>query len=118
MNEIPPSRPAARREPRARDELPRQGQHLVWRALDAVFVLCSSFGHVLGADCSANRREPVVRIRQVALDDPEEPLLQCGGYGTPAAFAHKDLIDRSDWSYLDCGAAEENFIRNIQKFSW
>src|SRR5688572_30517347 len=70
------------------------------------------------ARCSSLGRlqvlQPAVRVRGVALDDVEEPLLERLGDRAPATAADLDLVHRLDGGHLDGGAHEEYLVGHVQ----
>src|SRR4029077_2296881 len=62
-------------------------------------------------------RQPVEPVGFFAADNRVELLLDRLGNRSDDAFAHADLIHRTDGGDFRCGATEEDFVSNIEQFA-
>src|SRR5207248_3225155 len=62
--------------------------------------------------------EPAVAVRHVAVDDGEEPALQCLSYRSTTPRSDSDPVDRADRGHFGSGPDDEHLVGNIQSFTW
>src|SRR3954454_21284317 len=89
------------------------------KALHQAAPQSSKFLRVLNAYCLFHRyrSEPVVAVGRLALNDVVEIFLQSTRDGAGLAIANSDAVHRTDWGDLRSGAAEEDFVRNVEQLA-
>src|SRR5581483_3142827 len=64
-----------------------------------------------------HRGQPVEAVGHLAANNAVELVLDGARDRSHHAFPDADLIDRANWRYFRCRAAEENFVRQIEQFA-